>query len=117
MSDLRSMVARAIARPVLMMERDALDLARRIYDADPRALRSERFPFTGWLRAASFLKPAAFDKEDGGPESEPLPPGGHAYCPHWMEEQGGPDDDLGLGMSLKDGIACLNIDTAISARL
>lgn len=115
MTDLRSIVSRAIKRPVLMLEHDALELAHRIFDADPRALRSERFPFSGWLRAAAFLKPKAFDDDDFE-ASDPLPPGGHAYCPHWMEEQGGPDDDLGLGMSLKDGIACLNIDTAISAR-
>lgn len=116
MNDLRTMAARAIARPVLMRERDALDLAHRIFEAEPRALRSERWPFMSWLRAAGARPKADFDDEHGGVVVDPLPPGGHAYCPFWMEERGGPDDDLGLGMSLKDGIACLNIDTAISAR-
>lgn len=116
MTDLRSMAARAMARPILMLERDALDIAHRIFEAEPRALRSSRWPFMGWLRAAG-IRPKAFDDDAYDAQAvDPLPPGGHAYCPHWMEEQGGPDDDLGLGMSLKDGIACLNIDTAISAR-
>lgn len=116
MTDLRSIAARAMARPILMLERDALDIAQRIFQADPRALRSERWPFLGWLRAAG-IRPKAFDDDDYAAQADdPLPPGGHAYCPHWMEEQGGPDDELPLGMSLKDGIACLNIDTAISAR-
>lgn len=116
MTDLRSIAARAMARPILMLEREALDIAQRIFQADPRALRSGRWPFLGWLRAAG-VRPKAFDDDDYAAQTEdPLPPGGHAYCPHWMEEQGGPDDELPLGMSLKDGIACLNIDTAISAR-
>ncbi|RAN30641.1 S49 family peptidase [Hyphomonas pacifica] len=110
---LQNLVARHIGRPVLMLGDHAADLAARIHQAEPRALKSER-GLTSWLRLkARPSSPQAFDDEPL--DADPVPQGGYAYSPRWMEREGGPDDDLELGMSLKDGIACLNIDTAITA--
>lgn len=114
MPDLHSLVARHLGRPVLMMPDAAEKLALRIWTAEPRALRSET-KFAAFLRLAGMGRPKAFDDDDYV-EAEPMPTGGFAYVPLWMEDAGGPDDELGFGMSLKDGIACLNIDTAISSR-
>ncbi|MDP1554490.1 MAG: S49 family peptidase, partial [Hyphomonas sp.] len=113
MHDLHSLVARQLGRPVLMTPDAAETLATRIYNAEPRAFRSET-KFAAFLRLAGRGRPQALDADDI--EAEPLPRGGMAYVPLWMEDAGGPDDELGFGMSLKHGIACLNIDTAISAR-
>ncbi|MDP3459073.1 MAG: S49 family peptidase [Hyphomonas sp.] len=113
MHDLHSLVARQLGRPVLMTPDAAETLAARIYNAEPRAFRSET-KFAAFLRLAGRGRPQALDAADI--EAEPMPRGGMAYVPLWMEDAGGPDGELGFGMSLKQGIACLNIDTAISAR-
>lgn len=113
MNDLEALVTRHLGRPVLMMPDAAHQLALRVLAAEPRAFQSGGL-FNRFLSFAGIARPRAFDEDAA--EREPLPRGGFAYCPLWMEESGGPDGDLGLGMSLKDGIACLNIDTAISAR-
>lgn len=114
MSDLHALVARHLGRPVLMLPDAAEELASRIYSAEPRAFRSET-KFAAFLRLAGMGRPATL-RDDDIVEEEPMPAGGFAYVPLWMEHAGGPDDELEYGMSLKDGIACLNIDTAISAR-
>jgi ClpP class serine protease len=78
--------------------------------ASPTALESNQ-RFTAWQRARG-MKPAAWYDDDNYVESDPMSAGGYAYAPLWM---GDADDVLDWGMSLKDGIACLNIDTAIDA--
>lgn len=104
---LQARLSKALARPLLMTADGAQRLVELINAASPTALESNQ-RFAAWQRARA-MQPTAFDDFDG---PDPLPPGGHAYAPVWMGEA---DDVLDWGMSLKDGIACLNIDTAIDA--
>lgn len=111
MTTLAARLARAAARPLLMRAEDARALLAQIEAADPTATRSLT-RLSAWQRArrALSLKPAPMAFDDDGYEAQPLPPGGLAYCPAWMGE---PDEELDFGLSLKDGVAVLRIDTAI----
>lgn len=115
MTSLSRLAVSLAGRPHLITPAAAEELMAQIAGADPRALRSER-SLTAWLRArlslqANAVRPAAFDDE--GMDYDPLPPGGEAYSPLWM---GGIDEELDWGMSLKDGIACLNVDAALYSK-
>ncbi len=103
-----------IGRPLLMMPQGAEQIAQLIMQAEPTAFNSP-MRFEAWRRARGTRPaPAAFDDDDVIAQSPPpLPPGGLAYAPMWMGE---PDDELDWGMSLKDGVACLCVDTAIDAK-
>jgi ClpP class serine protease len=100
--------------PVYMAPSHAESVLQQIVNAEPTALRSPgRLQAT--LRAigrkaglASEPASAMEDDEVGGPPLEEFT----AYAPLWMGEQ---IEELDWGMSLKDGIATLNLNTAITA--
>ncbi len=114
MTNLAHLAARYAGRPLLMRPTVAQELANRLYFSAPDAFeRSGRFD--ALLRRIGMgrpVKPAAFDDDADWSEAEAVT-GPAAYSPLWMGE---PDDELDWGMSLKDGIATLNLDTAISER-
>lgn len=97
--------------PVYMSAHHAESVIERIIAAEPTAARSPR-------RLLAFLERKGrngdleagleeFDT-DAGERRSP-----EAYAPAWMGEV---DDHLDWGMSLKDGVATINLDDAIPAR-
>lgn len=115
MTSLSKLAVSLTGRPHLITPTAAQEMMNQLATADPRVLRSDR-SVTAYLRArlsglANAVRPHAFEDEDAF--ADPLPPGGEAYSPLWMN---GHDEDLDWGMSLKDGIACLNVDTPLYSK-
>ncbi len=115
MTSLSKLAVNLTGRPHLITPGAAQEMMNQLAAADPRVLRSER-SVTAYLRArlsglTNGVRPHAFDED--GPLADPLPPGGEAYSPLWMN---GHDEDLDWGMSLKDGIACLQVDTPLYSK-
>ncbi|MEO0879229.1 MAG: hypothetical protein AAFY22_05890, partial [Pseudomonadota bacterium] len=108
---LAARISGACARPLLMRPEAAAALLDQIAAADATAVRSPR-RVGAFMRRRHALadapRPAAFDDDYVAPD--PIPPGGYAYAPLWLDE---PDDELDFGLSLKDGIAILRVDTAL----
>lgn len=114
MTNMTTLAARHSGRPLLMQADAARDLATRLQASVPGVLETES-RFDAALRAIGLRgrarRPAAFGQEDVDAQTVAVPNGPAAYCPVWMGE---PDDLMEWGLTLKDGIATLNLDTAIS---
>ncbi len=105
-SALHDRLTKNLGRPLLMSVSGAERIAQLILGAEPSALdRPARFE--AWKRARSQQL-----SEEEIAEMATMPPGGMAYAPMWLGE---PDDELEWGVSLKDGIATLCVNTAIDA--
>lgn len=110
MSNLPLRAASYAARPQLLLPAAAMDLARRIAAVDPRVGERRNGPFA-FLRRTGLLgrpEPLAME-DDGGDYTPPTRPA--AYLPLWL---GDADGEGEWGWSLKDGVALLNIDSALS---
>jgi ClpP class serine protease len=109
---LAALAARHSGRPVLMTPRSAQELAERLLSVDARAFeRPGRLQalFRG-LRGAQGLDRLAMEDDDGPP---PVPFDVQAaYTPLYIGEA----EDTGYCWALKDGIALMQADTALSDR-
>lgn len=115
MTTLASLATRYAGRPLLLLPAAAQDLASRLHHSVPSAFDTGS-RFDAALRAIGMRpaqRPAAFDDDDYNAQTVRERTAPVAYTPLWMGE---PDDELPWGMSLKDGIATLNLDTAIADR-
>ena len=111
MTDIHTLAARHAHRPLLLEPKAARTLASRLASLDPVLVeRPGRLSALMRKVGLSGSRPRAFD-EDGLESEEMTAP--LAYAPVWMGEE---DDTLDWGMTLKDGIAMLSVDTAISDR-
>lgn len=97
--------------PIYMSPGHAEGVLQQIMAAEPSALRSPG-RLSATLRAIGSrvgLSPAmAFDDDEVVSQPDVI----EAYQPLWMGEEA---EELDWGMTLKDGIACLNLDTALSS--
>lgn len=111
MPNLHLMATRLARRPLLLAPDDALALGNRLANLDPALIENpRRFGIlTRMRRTAARVLPSAFEDDGGG---EALPASPLAYEPMWAGEV---DDYLEYGLTLKDGVAMLNIDTPIAA--
>lgn len=103
-------------RPHLMLDTHALDWAGRIARYDVRAFERPTGAFAALrkLGLGGAPKPAAFHDDDDDRPSRPSgPPQPEAYTPLWMGE---PDAKLGFGVTLKDGIAVMEVAGPLAER-
>ena len=107
------LASRYAGRPVLMTPRAAEDLVQRIRDADSRAFeRPGRLQalFRG-LRGAQARERLAMEDDYDGPPPVPFEEKA-AYAPLYIGEP----EDLGYCWALKDGVALMQADTALTDR-
>lgn len=110
MSNLISLASRYAQRPLLLEPKAAASLAQRIFAVDAQAAVSPRrldalFRLKGLTR-----RPQAMGDDGSGATDDTQP---QPYQPFYAGE---PQDYLGLGVTLVNGIAMLSIDTALAAR-
>lgn len=104
------MATRYAGRPILLLPRAAEELAHRIRAVDERAF-SRPSRLGALMRTLS--RPLAMDDDDG--DSGTPPPAMHerlAYMPLYI----GDADDAGFCWTLKDGVALMCADTALTDR-
>lgn len=110
-------LARYAGRPLLMRSEDARAIAERVLAVDPRALERPGGPMVALralsrrAKAAVGLRPEAMDEARDAEPDAPVTP--TAYAPLWLGE---PEYESDWGWTLKDGVALLSVDTALSPR-
>lgn len=113
------LTARYARRPLLIEPMAARALLAHLSASDPRAIESGfRSPgrFEAALRRLGVGRDRPAAMEDDEVMGEPAPTRPAAYAPLWLQQQYGEPQDEGFAWCLFDGIATMEVSTAISAR-
>lgn len=117
MTNVALLASRYARRPLLLEPNAARDLLRHIQEQDPRGMvRESRFEAALRRIGLGRGRPAAMDQEDEAREAEGADRRPAAYAPLWAQQAYGEPTDEGFGWALFDGIACMEVSTAISDR-
>lgn len=121
MSNAALLASRYARRPLLIEPNAARELLRHIAASDPRGMQREsRLEAALRVIGLGRGRPAAQDAFDDAAEDRaasaagPLRPG--AYTPLWAQQAYGEPIDEGFGWALFEGVACMEVATAISDR-
>lgn len=120
MTNAAHLATRYARRPLLLEPTAALEILRHIQASDPRGMRTE-----GRLDAvlrkiglgkANGVRPVPLAMEDDDYAAAPAPTSPAAYIPLWAQQAYGEPEDEGFAWALIQGVATMQIDTAISDR-